>query len=106
MSLINRFINRFINNNASKNTAAILGTLITTIALTVCITLLWPFGNVIEQIFAGGTFFFVFWASLFYWTVLADTGKQAWGRILIILLPVLAIDIFSLLQLSFNLPAK
>ncbi|MEH6447725.1 MAG: hypothetical protein V7765_03600 [Oleispira sp.] len=103
MSLTNNFFNRFINNNASKNTAAIFGTLITTIALTVCITLLWPFGNVVEQIFAGGTFFFIFWASLFYWAILADTGKQAWIRILIILLPVLAIDIFSLL---FNLQIK
>lgn len=87
---------RIFNNNASKNTAAILGTLITTIALTVCITLVWPFGDVVEQIFAGGTFFFVFWASLFYWVILADTGNQAWIRLLMIFTPVLAINIFSL----------
>lgn len=103
MSLTNNYFDRLINNSASKNTAAILGTLITTIALTVCITLLWPFGNVVEKIFAGGTFFFIFWASLFYWAILADTGKQAWSRILIILLPVLAIDTVSLL---FNLQIK
>lgn len=87
---------RFLNNNTSKNTAAIVGTLITTIALTVCITLVWPFGDVIEQVFAGATFFFVFWASLFYWAILADSGKQAWIRLLIIFLPVLAINIYSL----------
>lgn len=96
-------INRIFDNNTSKNTAAILGSFITTIALTVCITLLWPFGDVIEQVFAGGTFFFVFWASLFYWAILADNGIKAWTRMLIVFFPVLAIDIFSLL---FNLPIK
>ncbi len=89
--------NRFFNNNISKNTAAILGAFITTVALTVCITLLWPFGDVVEQIFAGGTFFFVFWASLFYWAILADNGKKSWIRILTIFLPALAIVIFSFL---------
>lgn len=97
------FTNRFLNNNASKNTAAILGTLLTTIALTICITLLWPFGDIVEQIFAGGTFFFIFWASLFYWAILAKTGIQAWSRILIIFLPTLAIDLISLF---FNLQIK
>lgn len=87
---------RLLNNNISKNTAAIFGTLITTIALTVCITLTWPFGDVVEKIFAGGTFFFVFWASLFYWAILAGSGKQAWGRLLIVLLPVLVINTFSI----------
>lgn len=89
-------INRFFNHNASKNTAAILGAFLATVALTVCITLIWPFGNVVEQIFAGGTFFFVFWASLFYWAILADSGIQAWKRMLLVLLPVLAVDIISL----------
>ena len=89
-------INRIFYNNVSKNCAAIVGAFITTIALTVCITLLWPFGDLVEQIFAGGTLFFVFWASLFYWAILAKNGVQAWARILIVLLPVLAIDIFSL----------
>ena len=89
--------NRIFNNNISKNTAAILGAFITTVALTVCITLVWPFGDVVEQIFAGGTFFFVFWASLFYWAILADNGKKSWTRILTIFLPALAIVIFSFL---------
>jgi hypothetical protein len=96
-------INRFFNHNASKNTAAILGSLLATVALTVCITLLWPFGDIVEQIFAGGTFFFVFWASLFYWAILADSGIQAWTRMLLVLLPILAIDIISLF---FNLQLK
>lgn len=96
-------IKRALNNNISKNIAAIIGSLITTITLTVCITLLWPFGDVVEQIFAGGTFFFVFWASLFYWALLARDGMHAWVRIFIILVPVLVIDIFSLL---FNLQIK
>jgi hypothetical protein len=86
---------RIINNNTSQNIAAILGTLITTITLTVCITLLWPFGDIVEQIFAGATFFFVFWASLFYWVILAENGMRAWIRILIILLPALAIIAIS-----------
>lgn len=94
---------RIFNNNTSKNTAAILGAFITTIALTVCITLLWPFGDVIEQIFAGGTFFFIFWASLFYWAILAKNGIAAWVRILVILLPALAISLFSFI---FNLQLK
>lgn len=94
---------RFLNNNASKNTAAILGAFICTVALTVCITLLWPFGDVVEQIFAGGTFFFVFWGSLFYWAILANNGMHAWRRILMIFVPVLAIDIISL---YFNLQIK
>ena len=91
---------RLFDNNISKNAAAIFGALITTIALTVCITLIWPFGDRIEKIFAGGTFFFVFWASLFYWAILAKNGVVAWSRILIIFFPVLAINIFSLF---FNL---
>ena len=96
-------IDRIFNNNTSKNIAAIFGAFIATIALTVCITLLWPFGDVVEKIFAGGTFFFIFWASLFYWAILAEDGIKAWMRILIVFFPVLAIDIFSLL---FNLQIK
>ncbi|MBL4796955.1 MAG: hypothetical protein JKY50_06055 [Oleispira sp.] len=94
---------RMFDHNFSKNTAAILGSFFTTIALTVCITLLWPFGGVVEQIFAGATFFFVFWALLFYWAILADNGRQAWKRILIIFTPTLAIDLASLF---FNLQIK
>lgn len=96
-------LHRAFDNDFSKNSAAILGSLITTIALTVCITLLWPFGDVVEKIFAGGTFFFVFWAGLFYWAILAKNGIEAWIRILIVFLPTLAIDIFSLV---INLPVK
>ncbi len=96
-------INRIFDNNFSKNSAAIVGSLITTVALTVCITLLWPFGNAVETIFAGGTFFFVFWAGLFYWAILAKNGIEAWVRILLVLVPTLAIDIFSLV---INLPIK
>lgn len=87
-----------LSGHASKNSAAILGALITTVALTVCITLVWPFGDLIEQIFAGGTFFFVFWAGLFYWAILAKDGQQAWLRILMILIPALAIDVISLMN--------
>lgn len=94
---------RLFDNNTNKNIAAIVGSLICTIALTVCITLIWPFGDVVEKIFAGGTFFFVFWASIFYWAILATSGSQAWKRILLILIPVLAIDIISLF---FNLQIK
>lgn len=90
-------INRIIDNNISKNTAALLGALIATVSLTVCITLLWPFGDVVEQIFAGATFFFVFWASLFYWAILAENGTKAWIRILSIFLPALTIIILSFL---------
>jgi hypothetical protein len=88
-------INRIFDNNISKNIAATLGAFITTISLTVCITLLWPFGDVVEQIFAGATFFFVFWASLFYWAILAENGTRAWIRIFIIFLPALAIIVIS-----------
>lgn len=87
-----------LSGQTSKNSAAILGALITTVALTVCITLVWPFGDLIEQIFAGGTFFFVFWAGLFYWAILAKDGQQAWLRILMILIPALAIDVISLMN--------
>lgn len=91
-----KILSQLFIGNGSKNTAAILGSLLTTIVLTVCITLLWPFGDIVEQIFAGGTFFFVFWASLFYWAILANNGLQAWKRILIIFIPVLAVDLISL----------
>jgi small neutral amino acid transporter SnatA (MarC family) len=90
------YISNKLNSHGSRITAAVLGSLITTVALTVCITLIWPFGDLIEQIFAGGTFFFVFWASLFYWAILAEGGKKAWLRILALFFPVLAIDIISL----------
>jgi|TARA_B100001059_G_C17832097_1_gene585344 hypothetical protein len=93
-------INRIFENNISKNIAATLGAFITTISLTVCITLLWPFGDVVEQIFAGATFFFVFWASLFYWAILAENGAWAWIRMLIILLPALAVITISFLLKS------
>lgn len=86
-----------INSNAGRISAAIFGSFITTVALTVCITVIWPFGDTIEKIFAGGTFFFVFWASLFYWAILAANGKKAWLRILALFFPVLAIDIISLI---------
>jgi hypothetical protein len=90
--------NHLLSGHASKNTAAILGAFITTVALTICITLIWPFGDVIEQIFAGGTFFFIFWACLFYWALLAKDGKQAWLRILMVLIPTILIDVISLMN--------
>lgn len=91
-------IKEIFESNASKIVAALIGTLICTIALTISITLVWPFGDTIEQIFAGGTFFFVFWAGLFYWAILADKGRQAWLRVLSILVPVAILDITMLLN--------
>lgn len=87
---------RIIRSTGSRNTAAIVGSFLATVALTISITLLWPFGSLAEQVFAGGIFFFIFWASVFYWAVLAQDGLQAWTRIFILLLPALAIDIISL----------
>lgn len=85
-----------LRSTTSRNFAAILGSFLATVALTIAITLLWPFGDLIEQIFAGGTFFFVFWAAVFYWAILANDGLQAWTRVFVLLLPALAIDIISL----------
>jgi small neutral amino acid transporter SnatA (MarC family) len=85
-----------IRSAASRNIAAIAGSFLATVALTISITLLWPFGNLVEQVLAGGIFFFIFWASIFYWAILAQNGLKAWTRILILLVPALAIDIISL----------
>lgn len=85
-----------IRSTVSRNMAAIVGSFLATVALTIAITLLWPFGNLAEQVLAGGTFFFIFWASVFYWAILAQDGLQAWSRVFILLVPALAIDIISL----------
>lgn len=85
-----------IRSTVSRNMAAIVGSFLATVALTIAITLLWPFGNLAEQVLAGGTFFFIFWASVFYWAILAQDGLQAWTRVFILLVPALAIDIISL----------
>lgn len=82
-----------LGSTTSKILAALLGGLICTIALTIGITLVWPFGDTVEQIFAGGTFFFIFWAALFYWAILAPKGTQAWKRILGLLIPVTVLDV-------------
>ena len=87
---------RKFNSNASQITAAILGAFLTTISLTIAITLSWPFGDKVEQIFAGGVFFFVFWASLFYWARLADGGLKAWARVGSLLLAFGIYDALSL----------
>lgn len=84
-------------SRASRVTAAILGAFFTTISLTIAITLSWPFGDRVEQIFAGGVFFFVFWAVLFYWALLADNGIKAWQRTGGLLLLFGAYDAYSLL---------
>ena len=89
------FIN-IIRSTGSRNIAAIIGSFLATVALTISITLLWPFGSLAEQVFAGGIFFFIFWASVFYWAILALDGLQAWTRILILLIPALTRDIISL----------
>ncbi len=87
---------KIIRSTTSRNIAAIVGSFLATVALTISITLLWPFGNLAEQVLAGGTFFFIFWASVFYWAILAHDGLQAWTRVYILLMPALAIDIISL----------
>jgi hypothetical protein len=87
---------KIIRSTGSRNMAAIVGSFLATVALTISITLLWPFGSLAEQVLAGGTFFFIFWASIFYWSILAQDGLQAWTRIFILLVPALAIDIISL----------
>jgi small neutral amino acid transporter SnatA (MarC family) len=87
---------KIIRSTGSRNIAAIVGSFLATVALTISITLLWPFGNLAEQVLAGGTFFFIFWASIFYWATLSQDGLQAWIRVFILLVPALAIDIISL----------
>jgi hypothetical protein len=81
-----------LRGTASQVIAAVLGALICTVALTIAITLVWPFGDTVEQIFSGGTFFFVFWAALFYWAMLAPRGTRAWLRMLSIIVPAVALD--------------
>ena len=81
-----------LNSTVSRVTAATLGSLIVTVLFTLAITMIWPFGDEIEQIFAGGVFFFVFWASFFYWALLADGGIQAWRRILLTCLLLILVD--------------
>ncbi|OUS34247.1 hypothetical protein A9R00_12600 [Oleispira antarctica] len=86
-----------LRSTTSQIIAAILGALICTITLTISITLVWPFGDTVEQIFAGGTFFFIFWAALFYWAMLAPRGTRAWLRMLSILIPAMALDAMMLI---------
>jgi len=86
-----------LRSTTSQIIAAILGALICTITLTISITLIWPFGDTVEQIFAGGTFFFIFWAALFYWAMLAPRGTRAWLRMLSILIPAMALDAMMLI---------
>jgi len=86
-----------LRSTTSRIIAALLGGLICTVALTIGITLIWPFGDTVEQIFAGGTFFFVFWAALFYWAILATRGTRAWLRMLSILIPAMALDAMMLI---------
>lgn len=85
-----------LRSTGSRNIAAIAGSFLATVALTISITLLWPFGSLVEQVLAGGIFFFIFWASVFYWAILAQDGLKAWSRILMLLVPALVIDIISL----------
>lgn len=85
-----------LDGNSSQITAAILGAFLTTVSLTIAITLSWPFGDEVEQIFAGGVFFFVFWASLFYWALLAEGGLKAWARVGSLLLAFGIYDALSL----------
>ena len=85
-----------IRCTASRNIAALLGSFLATVLLTIAITLLWPFGSLVEQVLAGGVFFFIFWACVFYWAILAKDGLQAWTRILSLLIPALAIDVIRL----------
>jgi len=87
---------RKLDSNASQISAAIVGAFLTTISLTIAITLSWPFGDNVEQIFAGGLFFFVFWAALFYWALLADGGLNAWARVGSLLLAFGLYDALSL----------
>ena len=87
---------RKLDSNASQISAAIVGAFLATISLTIAITLSWPFGDNVEQIFAGGVFFFVFWAALFYWALLADGGLNAWARVGSLLLAFGLYDALSL----------
>jgi len=86
-----------LRSTTSRIIAALLGGLICTVALTIAITLVWPFGDTVEQIFAGGTFFFIFWAALFYWAILSPRGSRAWLRMLSILIPAMALDAMMLI---------
>jgi len=86
-----------LRSTTSRIIAALFGGLVCTVALTIAITLVWPFGDTVEQIFAGGTFFFVFWAALFYWAILAPRGSRAWLRMLSILIPAMALDAMMLI---------
>ena len=84
------------NGTASRVCAAILGSLLATVVLTIGITMLWPLGDTIEKVFAGGVFFFVIWAGLFYWAILSKSGGRAWVKVLGVFLPMLLIDVYLL----------
>lgn len=87
---------QLVNGNGSRILAAMLGSLLATITLTIGITMLWPFGDTIEKVFAGGVFFFVIWAGLFYWAILSQSGARAWLKVLGVFLPMLLIDVYLL----------
>ena len=73
--------------------AASIGGFLCTVSFTILITLLWPFGNDVEQVFAGGMLFFVLWSGLFYWIIRSRAGKKAWWRVLVFLVPIAVIDV-------------
>ncbi len=87
---------KIANGIGSRICAAMLGSLLATITLTIGITMLWPFGDTTEKVFAGGVFFFVIWAALFYWAILSQSGGRAWLKVLGVFLPMLLIDVYLL----------
>jgi hypothetical protein len=90
------WLKKLANGNASRICAAIIGSLLATVVLTIGITMLWPLGDTIEKVFAGGVFFFVIWAGLFYWAILSQSGGRAWLKVLGVFLPMLLIDVYLL----------
>ena len=90
------WLKKIANGNASRISAAIVGSLLATVVLTIGITMLWPLGDTIEKVFAGGVFFFVIWAGLFYWAILSQSGGRAWLKVLGVFLPMLLIDVYLL----------
>lgn len=89
-----------LRSRTSRVIASIIGAFFATITLTIAITLSWPFGDRVEQVFAGGVFFFVFWACLFYWALLADNGIKSWQRVGGLLLVFGVYDALSLLYFA------
>ncbi len=77
--------------------AALLGSFLIALASGVAVSIFAPGASGLDRAFSGGLVLTLVWPASMLWVLFARSGLRAWGRVLLALVPLIALDAFGLM---------